>query len=298
MRLVTLAALGILSLSSLAHAQDSLPIELGTSQRVGGRGVTEEAQARYDAAYAPEEPLTEANLPPPGHRKRFESLHELAERNAGGRQWKDACRFYDLIIEEGGMDAINARERGRVEAARSYLGCASNAHRKGEFDAAEALISKSVEVQGTTSSRHEALQWKIYRDQLRRKMTNGDAEGALTLYGKLSNIREDEDERIWLGEQLAEAAWAAHEEGDEIRRDTLMSHLETLAPQNTRYRALLDQMALGGEVLRSVAIYGLGGIALVTIFGLFTSWRSRARVGAAGKTRNKNKFIDEEDELV
>jgi hypothetical protein len=300
LRVTTIVGLsGLLGWADGAAFAQSLPIELGTSRRVGGDGITDEEQARTRAAYAPEEPLTEANLPPPGSKKRIDSLHELAERNAGGRQWKDACRFYDLVLEEAGLEGFDVRERGRIEANKSYLGCANAAFVAREYDRAETLIARGEKILGSTTSRHEALRWKILRDQYRAKVGAGDLGGATRLYGRMQDMRQSEDERIWFGEQLARLAWDAHNEGDELRRDTLITAAEEVAPRNVELRRLQDTLQLGDEVLRNILFYGIGSAAVLGLLTLFSRWRQRALVGAAARPkRKKNPFLDEEDELA
>ncbi len=280
----------------VASAQESsVPIELGTSRRVGGEGITEEARRRTRAAYAPEEPLTEANLPPPGNRKRIPALHELAQRHVGGSMWKEACRFYDMLEEEGGSEAILSHERGKVDAARSYLGCAKAAHADGNFERAEARLRQSEALLGNTTSRHRAVRWKMLRDQMRTKANSGDVDGAVRLHSELQALRKNEEERVWLGEQLASLAWEAHEEGDEHRRDHIMQAAESVSPMNVELRRLKDQKNLQGDVLTNILKYGGIGVLVVVVLTLLSRWRATARVGVARPKRNK--FLDDDDEL-
>lgn len=278
-------------------AQDSLPIEMGKSRRVGGDGVTEE-EVRRSKAVRDAAPLTEANLPPPGAKDREPKLKKLAMQQADYNDWDAACRLFDAWLEELGEESLVETERGPEQASRSFLECARKAHAKGASDEAERLIAKSAELLPQPTSRHEALRWQISRDRMHEKALAGAFESAVKLNEQLQGIREDEDERIWLGERLAEAAWAAHEEEDEFERDRAMALLEQVAPQNTQYRQLQEQLQMGDNVLRNIVMYGTGGIAVVVIFGLLSGWRSRARVGSAGRSKKRNKFIDEEDELA
>jgi len=277
-------------------AQDSLPIELGTSRRVGGDGVTRD-EIRRTEAIRNQEPLTEANLPPPGAKDREPKLKKLAMQQADYNDWDAACRLFDAWLDEFGEESLAEVDRGPEQASRSFLECARRAHGKGASDEAERLITRSAELLKQPTSRHRALRWQILRDRMREKALAGAFESAVNLNEQLQDLREDEDERIWLGERLAEAAWTAHEEGDEMERDRAMAMLEQVAPQNTEYRRLQEQLQVGDKVLRNVIMYGAGGIAVVVIFGLLSGWRSRARVGAAGRRKKRNKFIDE-DELA
>lgn len=282
----------ILLATSTWGQEGSVPIEVGSSRRVGGGGITDEDRARTRAAYAPEEPLTEANLPPPGDKKRIPSLHELAQRNVGGGLWKDACRFYDMIKAEGGTEAILKHERGKVDGSRSYLNCANAAFAAGDFDRAEMLLTESEKLLGDTTSRHRALRWKMLRDQMREKANSGDVDGAVRLHNELQSLKENEDERVWLGEQLARLAWEAHEEGDELRRDHIMGLATDVSPMNTELRRLEDQLTLQGEVLTNIAIYGGAIVLVIIVFGLLSRWRAAARVGV--KRAPRNKFIDDD----
>lgn len=278
-------------------AQDSLPIQMGTSRRVGGDGITKE-EIRRSQAIREAEPLTEANLPPPGAKDREAKLQTLAMQQADYNDWDAACRLFNAWLSEFGEESLAKVDRGPQQASRSFLECAKKAHAKGSSEEAERLIDKSAGLVSGPSSRHQALQWKILRDRMHEKALAGAFESAMKLNEQLQAIREDEDERIWLGERLADSAWTAHREEDQFERDRAMALLEQVAPQNTEYRRLQEQMTLGDQVLRNIITYAAGGIAVVVLFGLLSGWRSRARVGAAGRRGKRNKFIDEEDELA
>lgn len=294
MNAARLAGLWILLLTAEVGAQEgSVPIELGTSSRVGGDGITDDERRRVRAAYAPDEPLTEANLPPPGSRKRIEALHELAQRYVGGSMWMDACRFYDMLKDEGGEEAILSHERGKIDGSRSYLGCAKAAHADRDFARAEEWLEKSESLLGNTSSRHRALRWKMLRDQMREKALAGDVDGAMSLHRKLQDLRSNEDERVWLGGQLASLAWEAHEEGDEMRRDHVMSAAEEVSPQNVELRRLQEQLNLQANVLSNILKYGGVVVVAVLLFSLYTRWRASARIGV--KQTRRNKFLDDDD---
>ena len=281
-----------------AQEETSIDIDVGASRRVGGRGITDEDQRAYDRAYAPEEPLTEANLPGPGEPKRVEGLLALADRYVSTQSWEQACIKFDQLREEAGDEVIREADRGALEAGRAYLECAKDAYLDRDFDRTEALLIASATFI-PESGRHEALRWKMLRDTYREKMTNGDVDGALARFEDLQAIRESEAERIWLGEQVAAAAWRAHEAGDEIRRDRLIEIGESVAPMNVELRRLQDQLQLTRVVGSNILLYGVGAAALVGLLTLLSRWRARARVGGEPRRkRQKNPFLDDEDELA
>lgn len=281
-----------------ADEETSIDIDIGASQRVGGRGITDEDQKAYDRAYAPPELLTEANLPGPGEPKRVEGLLALADRYVSTQSWKEACIKFDQLREEAGDEVIEAADRGAVEAGRAYLECAKAAYADRDFDRVEARLEASVTFI-PPSGRHDALRWKMLRDAYREKMANGDAEGARARYEQLQALRESEEERLWFGEQLAAAARAAHEGGDDPRRDALMATAEAVAPMNVELRRLRDQLELTRTVGSNIVLYGAGAAALVGLLTLLSRWRSRARVGdGPARRRSKHPFLDDEDELV
>jgi len=282
-----------------AEDESSIDIDIGASRRVGGRGITDEDRRAYDRARQPDEPLTEENIPPPGHPKRIEALHTLADRYVGGNMWKEACVKYDRIREEGGEEAIRSRDRGAVDAGRSYLGCAKNAYLDGDFDRAEELLRVSETFMGA-SGRHEALRWKMLRDEVHEKAMNGDFGGAYERFRVLQDLRESEEERIWFGEQIAGAAWRAHEDDDPVRRDALVAIGEEVAPRNVELRRLKDQMALTGTVMSNIVVYGVGAFVVVGLLTLLSRRWARSRVGGGRtpKKLRKNPFLDDEDEIA
>jgi hypothetical protein len=298
-------ALGVLAViaatapeRSRAQEETSVDIEIGSSRRVGGRGITDEDRRRYDRATEPDEPLTEANLPGPGEPRRTEGLHTLAERYIGSDMWKEACAKYDLLREEAGDDAIRERDRGALNAGRAYLGCAKRAYLDGDFDRAEEMLRVS-ESFIPSSGRHDALRWKMLRDGYREKVGAGDVDGGLEQFRRMQELRTDEDERLWLGEQIAAAAWSAHRKDDDLRRDHLMRLGHEIAPLNVELRRLERQTELTRTVGSNIVLYGVGGFVVVGILTLLSRWRSRARVqsGLARPRRRKNPFLDDEDEV-
>ena len=259
------------------QAQESSPeIELGSS-RIGGPGLTEAERRRVRAEDQDDGFKTETNIPPPGNKKRLPHLHYLARKYVNGKAFKDACEKYDTIFAEGGMTAIEADEYGKKNAARAYFACGKIAYAAAEYEKAEKLLAMS-ERYGPTTPRHLALRLKMKRDEYRKRLANGDVNGALKLFNEAQQENEDEDERIWMGEQLATMAWAAYKGGDKYRTDDLMRKIESVAPMNTEYRKLKDileaQTGMLGQLLMVAGI----AIGAVVLWNIFAAWRARARL--------------------
>lgn len=279
---------------ALAQDEESSPdIQLGSS-RIGGPGLSERERRIVDAWDEPEEYITEENLPDAGSKKRIPSLHILAERYFGGQQWKEACRFYQMILDEAGEEGLDGKDGGRRRAARSFFGCAESAFAASDFDAVKSNLEKAERL-GLTSGRHDVLRRKVVKERFRKKLLNGDVEGAHRLYDEYQSMGEkDEDERIWFGEQLAERAEAARNEKDDISFKEMMAKLEVIAPLNTKYRALQAEMTGDAALFKNIALVVGAAVALVLLLSLLSQWRARARVGAAGR-RSKNPFLDDDD---
>ncbi len=288
----------VVAVSGLGQAQDtSVDIDLESSRRIGGRGLTESDKRAYDRSLVHDDVLSEENLPGPGEPRRMEGLHKLGEQYVASGQWPEACVKYDLIVEEGGREALEERDRALITAGRAYLGCAKDAYSDDAFERAEHYLTRSEDLMGTTG-RHRALRWKMLRDEVHEKVAKGDLEGAFSRYSKLQEQREDEDERLWFGEQLALAARAAHDAGDAVTRDRLVELAETVAPMNVELRQLQSDMNLTSVVARNIVIYGVGGMLAAGVLIVLSRWRSRARVGLKPARRRKNPFLDDEDEVV
>ncbi|NJK89075.1 MAG: hypothetical protein HC923_06495 [Myxococcales bacterium] len=284
------------------RAQDtSVDIDFGRSTRVGGDGILDEDIARSRREDAPREPVTEETLPAPGHPKRLEGLFEIADRHVGGQLWSEACMAYDRLLDEAGTEAVRARDRGPIDSGRAYLECAKDSFQAGDFDRTEVLLTKSESLMGS-SGRHDALRRKMLVAEYRKKMMSGDTEGAFAGYQTLLKKAPDlDDERLWFAEELAKAAWASHEEGDVETRDRLMTWAKQVSPMNVELRRLEKQLGLQETVGMNILTYGLGGIALVGLLAMLSSWRARARVrteGGSAPRRRKNPFLDDEDELA
>lgn len=300
---LTSLVLGLLTAApaALAQEEESSPsIELGSS-RIGGPGLTDRERRRVRSWEEPEEYLTEENLPGPDSKKRLPSLHILAERYAGGQQWKKACRFYDMIREEFGDEGLAARgegtDRGKMGAARAYLGCAEAAFVADEFDEVTARLDLA-ERMGLESGRVDFLRRKVLREQFRQKLGAGDLVSARKLYERYQRAGEpDEEERIWFGERLAEMAKQAKEMKDELSYRDAMAMLEEIAPLNTTYRALRADEAGDAALFRNIALVVGSAVGAVILLSALSRWRARPRTELGGGRRKKNPFLDDDDDL-
>ncbi|MEL6183147.1 MAG: hypothetical protein AAFU79_00890 [Myxococcota bacterium] len=279
---------------ALAQDEETSPdIELGSS-RIGGPGLTERERRVVDAWDEPEEYLTEETLPDLGSKKRIPSLHILAERYFGGQQWQEACRFYQMVLDEAGEEGLDGKEGGRRRAARSFFECAESAFAASRFDEVETFLKKA-EGLGLTSGRHAFLRRKVVKEKFRKKLINGDLEGAHRLYEQYQSMGEkDEDERIWFGEQLADQAEAAKRDRDNITFKEIMTKLDTIAPLNTKYRAMKTELSGDAALFKNIALVVGAAVAFVVLLSFLSQWRARARVGAAGR-RSKNPYLDDDD---
>lgn len=279
--------------SAQAQDESSPSINLGSS-RIGGPGLTQRERRRVESWDEPEEFVTEQTLPAVGHKKRLPSLHVLAERYVGGQQWKEACRFYDMIRAEHGDEGLDAKPDARSTAARAYLGCAEAAFHEDALDDVETRLQLAEKL-GLRSGRIEFLRRKVLRDRFRAKLGAGDLMGARQLYDTFQKAGEpDEDERIWFGEQLAAQAKAAKEMKDKVAYKEAMEILEEVSPMNTDYRALRAEESGGEEVMKNIIMVlgvALGAIVLLT---LLSKWRSRPRL-EGGASRGKNPYLDDDD---
>jgi hypothetical protein len=263
-----------------ARAQDeeesSPSIDLGSS-RIGGPGLTAREQRRVESWDEEEEYLTEENIPKPGDKKRLPALHTLASRYVTSKQWQEACTKYDAIESEFGAEGVASMPDGKTLAARAYFYCARAAANGNEADKAEALLQKS-EKYGPTSAKHEMIREKLLREEYRKKLSNGDVDGAITLYKKAQAMREVEDERIWLGEELSKRAWEAHDTGDKVAMEGLMRRLEEIAPMNTDYRRLKDKLDAQDNFLKNAITYSGAVVLLLVVGTLLSRWRAKRRV--------------------
>ena len=293
MRRLVLLVIGLLiavapSRSALAQDEESSPsIDLGSS-RIGGPGLTAKERKWVKSWDQDDEVKTEANIPPPGNKKRLPHLHYLAKNYVNGKAWKEACEKYDVIGEEGGPEAIEAAPYGKQNAARAYLACGKIAFSATEFDKAEKFLSQSERF-GPTTPRHTAIRLKMKREAYRKKMVNDDVDGALKLFADVQKDDPNEDERIWMGEQLATKAWAAYNAGDKLGTESLMRRLESVAPMNTEYRRLKTKIDDQQSVLGRLIQVCLAAVGLVVIWNLIAGWRARSRLKLS-----RNPFDDED----
>lgn len=296
LRLLLIAGL-LVSLSGPAAAQEesSPDIDLGSS-RIGGPGLTERERKWVKSWDEPEEYLTEETLPKPGDKKRLPALHTLAARYVTTKQWKEACEKFDAIESEFQAAGVAEHPDGKKNAAWAYRRCAKIASGRSEFDKAERLLGKS-EKYGPSTAKHAAIREKILREKYRKKMSAGDVDGAIKLFNQAQKMRELEDERIWLGEQLAERAWSAFETEDKIALDGLMSRLAEIAPMNTEYRRLKEKLDGQKGFLKNALMLAGGVVAFIVLWGLFSRWQGAAKVNrvAGGGGRKKNPFLDDDD---
>lgn len=276
-----------------AEAQDeesSPSIELGSS-RIGGPGLTSRERRVVQSWDEPEEYVTEETLPDKGSKKRLPSLHILAERYYGGQQWVEACRFYQMVLDEGGQEGLEKKEGAKKRAARSFFKCAETAFATSKLDDVEKNLNKAESL-GLRSGRHDVLRRKVVREQFRKKMAAGDIEGAHRLFDKYQSMgAPNDDERIWFGEQLAAQALAAKAEKDTITLGELMAKLEEVAPLNTDYRKLKKELEGDAALFGNIAMVVGAAVAAVVLLSLLSQWRARARVGSTGK---RNPFLDDD----
>lgn len=280
--------LAAILLTPNAQAQDEEPVDIEVgSTRIGGPGTAKQRRddAAWDAAAEEEaQPMTEETLPPKGDKKRMPGLHKLARQYFGGKMWKDACDKYDQIVEEGGDEALDADPKlnpdAKKNAARSFYECAQIAFFGAEYDKVEKLLKKS-EKYAPSDHRHAGLRHKINRENYRRSMANGDVAGAMTTFRQYQQEDKDEDERIWMGEELAKLAWAAYQSKDKIAMKDYIRYADEVAPMNTELRNLKKKIEGEEAVLSNILIWGGAAIAFVILATQLSKWRARAKVKAA-----------------
>ena len=76
----------------------------------------------------------------------------------------------------------------------------------------------------------------------------------------------------------------------------MMKYLADVAPMNTEYRRLKEELDTNQSILQNALIWCLGAVVLVFLLGWFTKWRASAKLGSEGgfTAGKKNKFIDDE----
>ena len=161
----------------------------------------------------------------------------------------------------------------------------------GDYDKVEKLLKRS-EKYGPSEAKHANLRRKIMRETYRKQISNGDTAGALDSFRKYQAEQADEDERIWMGEQLAKRAWAAYQSKDKLGLKEAIRQAEEVAPMNTELRQLKAKLEGEDSVFTNVLMFGGGAIVLVLGATQLSKWRSKARV----KGLSSNKFEDALDE--
>lgn len=305
MRRVSLFALVPLFWASPLFAQDGddklQDIEVGSS-RIGGPGLTAAERRANSDDWEEEEALTEETLPPKGNPKRLPGLHKIASRYYRGQMWRESCDRYDQIIEESGPEGLESNPNGKPYAARSFLECGEIEYRNQAFDKAETYLKKS-EQWGPSDYRHSGIRRQMKRDAYRNEMAKGNTDKALTLFRAYHAEKPDEDERIWIGGELAKMAWEAYHNKDEVRMNRMMADLADIAPMNTDYRRLKEKIEDEGSVIGRVLLISLSAIGVALLATKLSQWRARAKVEAlagegalfsGGGRGKKNKFIDDE----
>lgn len=289
-------ALSILLLPAPALADDPplADIDVG-SRRIGGPGITdaERAQTAREASGEDDDStLTEETLPPKGNKKRLPGLHKIAGRYFRAQMWKDACDRYDQILDEEGEPGLDTDPNARKQASRSYLECGEIEYRNAKFEKAEALLKKS-EKYGPSDYRHSAVRRQMKRDTYRGEMQKGNVEKALVAFRAYQSEKADEDERIWMGGELAKLAWAAYNAKDEVGLQRAIADAKSVAPLNTDLRRLEDKIEAERSVFGNMIKTVLGGVVIVALLSGFASWRARARIGGEVPAGPKNKYLDE-----
>lgn len=276
------------------EGEDAIDVDFGSS-RIGGPGATAKERAVMRAMEQEDEYVTEETLPPVGHKKRLPGLHVLAARSAGGKDWEAACLKYDQIQEEGGEEAMDLHPEARKNAWRAYLACAERLVIQESFEKAERLI-KTSEKFGPADHRHAALRRKMMQAEYKKALTAGDINKSLEIFDRYQGVQEDEDERIWMGAEIARRALEADAAGDKKLRDQLIVHGNRVAPMNTDLRTLKESIDFQANIGKNLAVLIGGGLIFVFGFVRLVKWRARRRVEAAvgGKLGKKNKFIDDE----
>lgn len=276
---------------------ETVDISFG-STRIGGQGLTK--AARRASAYDGDDDLpTEDNIPKVGSPKRLPHLHILAKRYTTGSMWPEACARYDQIVDESGAEGVATHPEGNKLAGKSYLKCAEKKAIIGQQEAAERLLKKSVKFLGKSDYRHDTVRNNMLLESYRKKLRNRDLEGALTLFKEYQSKRNDEDERIWFGEQLSKLAEESYKQKDKEMMKQYISYADQVAPRNPDLRRLKDRLETEEKAIPMAIAGGLICVFFVVFFSWFGRWRGRRQIESAsgGKLGKKNKFLTDDDEL-
>jgi hypothetical protein len=292
---------GVLLLAAIpARAQEGelQDIKVGSS-RIGGPGLTEAERKANEYEGEDDTALTEETLPPKGNPKRLPGLHKIAARYARGQMWKDACARYDQIVEESGDEGMSSNPDAAAYAARAYIQCAEIEFRNHKFERTEVLLKQSEEY-GPSDYRHGGLRRQMKRDTYREEVGKGNWDKALTVFRAYHAEKADEDERIWLGEQLAKREWEAYKAKDDVELQRAIADTESIAPMNAEHRKLKDKIHDEKTGLSRMLMLAVSALALAGFLGLVFRWRAKAKVadmeeggGGGGLFARKNKFIDD-----
>ena len=290
--------MGVEALPAIGQDGDTetMDIDFG-STRIGGEGLT--AAERRASAYDPDddELPTEDNIPKIGSPKRLPHLHVLAKRYTTGSMWPEACARYDQIVDESGEEGVATHPDGKKLAGKSFLKCAEKEALIGKHEAAERLLKKSITFLGKSDYRHDTVRNNMLLESYRKKLRNRDLEGALTLYKEYQSKREDEDERIWFGEQLSKLAEDAYKQKDKEMMKQYISYAEQIAPRNPDLRRLKDRLETEEKAIPMAIVGGVLCVLLVAFLSWFGRWRGRRRIESAsgGQLGKKNKYLVDDD---
>jgi len=275
---------------------ETIDIDFG-STRIGGEGLT--AAERRASAYDPDddELPTEDNIPKIGSPKRLPHLHVLAKRYTTGGMWPEACARYDQIVDESGEEGVATHPDGQKLAGKSFLKCAEKEAVIGKHEAAERLLKKSIKFFGKSDYRHDTVRNNMLLESYRKKLRNRDLEGALALYKEYQSKREDEDERIWFGEQLSKLAEDAYKQKDKEMMKQYISYADQIAPRNPDLRRLKDRLETEEKAIPMAIAGGVICVLLVAFLSWFGRWRGRRRIESAsgGQLGKKNKYLVDDD---
>ena len=236
---------------------------------------TAHAQAQETQTLDPLIKADHEHWPAVGTSERLQRMVLDAETHYKDHNWLSACRIFQLVISESGIEALNSSPEIRDHAARSFHKCARLAFRAHDDQDVELYLVQAEKL-GLHSVRHEVLRRKLVRRQYHRRLAVADIDGALDLYRTYqASGPKDEDERIWLGEQLANRAQEALDTGNQESFLYLMEHLEAIAPRNRDFRALKRaREKKRNPILSAVSIVGIsvGGVLLLSGFVTWIAW--------------------------
>ncbi|MBX2810480.1 MAG: hypothetical protein KTR25_01665 [Myxococcales bacterium] len=223
----------------------------------------------------------DASLPPLGDPSRPAALLRRAHDSYQSADWLVACEYYQMIIQETGSTPLVNSPQTKERAAQSFHKCARLVFKVHEDKKVETYLSHAEEL-GLRSFRHNVLRRKLVRRQYHRSLVNEDIEQAMALYAEYqARGTPDEDERIWLGDQLAQRAREALRHAQQNHFHALMSHLSVIAPQNRDYRDMKSAVDVPQQPLMRALIVTAVIILVIALFSLFSHWSAWAKVARA-----------------